>query len=301
MADPDVDRPGSRGYHTSPIPPSPRPSVASRASRSSLRREQERQEGPVHPRPASISYSRPHTPQAVAAPIDGNPRPPASHPPFQSTQSLSSPFFTLINSTSHSSNRQTVHYPTVQYVFADDDPEILTAALAAHHRGDYEGNGEEGERNGPIERAILLDLEPTADGSRFEVAWASSLSPDWAVTSARVSRMEGGGGPVAGIDDSLMLKIEGVGVEPASGPLGKTPTPEADLHASMASASRQQPPAAAEEYGDLLQDFEKRMATLRKVVETGAARQRALAEGSALENVAAPLPPGTRADDAQQR
>jgi hypothetical protein len=201
-----------------------------------------------------------------------------------------------------------VHYPTVQYVFADDDPEILTAALAAHHRAYYEGNGEEGERNGPIDRAILLDMEPTADGSGFEVAWTSSLSPDWAVTSARVSRMEGGGGRAAGIDDSLMLKIEGVGVEPAPRTLGKTPMPEADLHASVASAGRQQAPPAAEEYADLLQDFEKRMATLQKVVETAAARQRALvdaggqfSEGPAPENVAAPFPPGTVADDAQQR
>src|SRR5262249_43559277 len=106
MADSENDRPGSRGYHASPAPPSPRPSVASRPSRSSLRRDQEL---PAQPRPASGVYSRPHTPQYPAAgPIEEPPAlsspplvQPTPPPPF-------SPLFTLLASTSHPSNRQTI-------------------------------------------------------------------------------------------------------------------------------------------------------------------------------------------------
>lgn len=308
MADSDLGRPGSRGYHASPVPPSPRPSVASRASKSSLRRETERQEGSSHHRPGSISHSRPHTPQTTAAPAEEQTQL-SSPSPLQPAQPPFSPLFTLITSAAQSSNRQTVHHPTVHYVFADDDPETLTAALAHHHRGAYDdGEEEEGSSSNPVDRAILLDMEPAADGSGLEVAWASSLTPDWAVTSARVSQMEGGGGGWATSDPSgnnMILKIEGVSIELGSGPLGKAPTPDDELHSSGASAGRQQPPPlpVTDEYGELLQDFEKRMLTLRKVVEAGAARQRALGdqhgqflENTAMEKAAGPFQPEAGGD-----
>ncbi|EAQ83025.1 hypothetical protein CHGG_10843 [Chaetomium globosum CBS 148.51] len=291
MPIPDPDRPVSRGTYTSPAPPSPRPSVASRASKSSLRREQERQgTPPIHPRPTSAAYSRPHTPHTTAvAPAEEPARAPSPPPPPppKPTQQPFSPVFALLNSTSHASNRQTIHHPTVHYIFADDDPERLTAALAHHHgAASYDGNGSE-----VPDRGVLLDLEPTADGAGYEVAWASSLTADWAATSARVSRMEegaAGGATVPGLGGNLVLKIEGVSLEPAavgggggggaSGPLGKgsTSTPEAEMHSSGGSMGRGRSAPASEGYADLLQDFEKRMATLRKVVEAGAARQRAL-------------------------
>ncbi|KAL2262239.1 hypothetical protein VTK26DRAFT_2031 [Humicola hyalothermophila] len=293
MADQHTDRPGSaiagRGYPF-PIPPSPRPSIASRESRSSLRMGQERHETPAQAQPASVAYSRPQTPQTATAPLEEQPQhqqhPRHSPPPHPSQPPSFSPLFALLTSTSHSSNRQTIHHPTVHYVFADDDPEILTAALAHHHRGAYENTVEvDDDPSTPRDRAVILDLEPTVDGSSFEVAWASSLSPDWAVTSARVSRMEGngggggGGGVSAGPSANLVLKIEGVSMEPSSG-LGKTPTSETEFQSSSANVGRHHPAAPeVEGYGDLLLDFEKRMAILRKVVEAGAARQRALGAG----------------------
>ncbi len=278
MTDADNDRPGSRGYFAaSPAPPSPRPSVASRASRSSLRRDQERQELSGHPRPASVAYSRPHTPQyTVANPFE---EPPAASPgprPAQPTPPPFSPLFTLLTSTSHPSNRQTIQYPIVHYIFADDDPEILTAALAHHHGGADPHNDPDAEPNAPPDRAVLLDMERVADGSGVEVAWASSLTPDWAVASAHVSRMEaggggGGGGVAIGPGGNQVLKIEGVSIEPSSGLFGgrKAPAPDTETPA----------PPAPEEYADLLQEFDKRMATLRKVVEAAGARQRALGDG----------------------
>ncbi|KXX74282.1 hypothetical protein MMYC01_208411 [Madurella mycetomatis] len=315
MTEPDTDRPGSSaaGHYASPIPPSPRPSVTSRASRSSLRREQERQEAQAQPRPASVAYSHPQAAQPIAAaPFEEPPRTPSSTSPLQPPQLPAfSPLFTLLTSTSHASNRQTIHHPTVHYIFADDDPEILTAALAHHHSGAYEDpSGEDdgrGSGSGVHDRAVLLDMESAPDGSSLEVAWASSLSPDWAVTSARVSRMEAGGdgAVVAGPNGGLVLKIEGVSLEPSSGaPMGKAGTPEAELQSSGGSTGRQQqqqPPPAAEEYGDLLQDFEKRMAILRKVVEAGAARQRASGTGRDQVSEGLPFRPGVEGDDAQHQ
>ncbi|EGS19348.1 uncharacterized protein CTHT_0048060 [Thermochaetoides thermophila DSM 1495] len=233
MAEPNIPRPGSAaaagGYRTSPVPSSPRPSVASRASRSSLRKEQERQETLVqHSRPTSMGkYSHSGSPQLGVpsveggAPMSPTPQPIQAAPPF-------SPFFTLLTSTSPSTNRQTLHHPTVHYIFADDDPEILTAALAQHHRSSEVegGNGEAGDDDsnddsGPKDRAIIVDVEASPDGTGFEVAWASSLSPDWAVTMARVDRMGsyGDGGAALGPGGNLVLKIEGVSIEPSAGPM----------------------------------------------------------------------------------
>ncbi|KAK4153367.1 hypothetical protein C8A00DRAFT_43726 [Chaetomidium leptoderma] len=220
-----------------------------------------------------------------------------THPTF-------SPVFTLLSSTSHSSNRQTTHHPTVHYIFADDDPEILTAALAHHQGVAYDDSGDEGGQSDSPDRGVLLDMEPTADGSGLEVAWASSLTPDWAATSAHLSRMEGGNGAAAAeLGANLVLKIEGVSIEPSSGPLGKAPTPETEMQSSGGSAGLPQ-----EEYADLLHDFEKRMSTLRKVVEAGAARQRALgdgggqfSQGTVKERAAAPFRPETGGDGAEGR
>ncbi|KAK4124242.1 hypothetical protein N657DRAFT_644454 [Parathielavia appendiculata] len=315
MADPDPDRPGSRGYHASPVPPSPHPSIASRTSRSSLRREQERREAPAsHPRPASAAYSsRPHTPHAAATAAAGPvlaDHPPSASPPPPPPQPARPPFspvFALIASTLHSSNRQTIHHPTVHYIFADDDPERLTSALAYYNGAGYDGEDGEGDSDGPSpkDRGILLDMEPTPDGGSgygYEIALASSLTPDWAVTSARLSLMEEAGnssGGVAargGLGNNLVLKIEGVSIDPPSsaagpGPMGMTPTPEMEMPSSDGSSVRQQQPAPSggEDYSSLLQEFEKRMSTLRKVVEAGAARQRVLGDivGPVSEGMAA--------------
>ena len=227
--------------------------------------------------------------------------PPPAQPPF-------SPLFTLVASTSHPSNRQTIQYPTVHYIFADDDPEILTTALAHHHGSAFQNNEEDNERDNPPDRAVLLDMETAADGSGVDVSWASSLTPDWAVTSARVSRMEGGsgGGVAVGPGGSNVLKIEGVSLEPSSGRLGKTPASETELQSSGGSTGRQQQQQPATEgYADLLQEFEKRMSTLRMVADAAMARQRALGDGAgqfpegvAMENQPTPSRPGTGGGDA---
>jgi len=92
--------------------------------------------------------------------------------------------------------------------------------------------------------------------------------------------------------------------------LGKASTSaaEAEMQSSGGSTGRGKAAAAPEEYADLLQDFEKRMATLRKVVEAGAARQRALGgagDGQAFGGIPRDVVPAslsrpqTGGDDAQ--
>jgi hypothetical protein len=204
----------------------------------------------------------------------------------------------------------------VHYVFADDDPELLTAALAHHHRGAYDdddanGDDDDDDNDRARDRAVILDMEPTADGSGLEVTWASSLSPDWAVTSARLSSMAiegggavgGGGGGDGGVaaggapNSGLVLKIEGVSIEPSSssgGPMaaaaaaggsnkGVTPPEGTELQSSSPGIAgrQQQATPAVQEYTDLLHEFDKRMRVLRRVVEAGAARQRAAAAAAA--------------------
>lgn len=106
------------------------------------------------------------------------------------------------------SNRTTTHYPTVHYVFDDDDPDILAEALAQQHRAHMGGS-----YHSPSECAILVDVVPSpSKQAGFEVACTSSLSPDWAVVDTRISRMEVAAGTLHGGHSagSLVLEIEGV-------------------------------------------------------------------------------------------
>ncbi|KAK0648851.1 hypothetical protein B0T16DRAFT_290914, partial [Cercophora newfieldiana] len=112
---------------------------------------------------------------------------------------------------------------------------------------------------------------PSDRAPGYEVARASSLSPDWAVVSATLGRMEDThGNLVAAHGDgqgALMLKIEGVSVEPSPALSGKTSTPEGELQSSGAKPPL--PGQVMEEYSGLLSDFDKRMAVLRRVIDAG--------------------------------
>lgn len=293
MTDPDsyTNRPGSAAAarrYGSPAPPSPRPSVASRASRSSLQREREQQD-----RRDSLSHPQSHSqsPQ-THAPIDEDANTTQPAPDHQlptdvehdrALQPHFTPLFALVNPSTHSSQRQKIHHPTVHYIFEDDDPEILTAALAHHHRQGYEQDADyAGGSPYPMERAILLDMVPSDDGTGLKVSQANSLSPDWAVVSTSLTRMEsgaaseghdGGENNGSGHAGPWMLKIDGVAWDPVStgmGTAGKTPTPE-ELQSS-GSGTPLQPSSGG--YTSLAQDFEKRMNLLRRVGEAGAQRQR---------------------------
>ncbi|KAK5659288.1 hypothetical protein OQA88_1381 [Cercophora sp. LCS_1] len=237
MASPS--RPSSAVAGGPSIPSSPRPS----GSRSSLR--------PAAQPPRSIHEE----PQSV----EQGQEPHSTHDGLQ-PPSLA-PVFALISSSTPPATRQNISHPTVHYIFADDDPELWTEALAQHHRA---GGADDAEVS---ERAIVLDMVPADNELGFAVASASSLSPDWAVTSAELSRMGGlaaahGDGPGA-----LMLRIEGVSAEVSEGP-----SPEGELQSSGASGGKEK---KMEEYASLVAEFERRMGVLKKVVDKGGERERA--------------------------
>ncbi|KAH6900043.1 hypothetical protein B0T10DRAFT_13768 [Thelonectria olida] len=195
---------------------------------------------------------------------DRDPSPPATAEPSEllhqddnvpeETTSLSAPLppfepiFTLLTNTT---TNTTVH-PQIHYIFSDDDPSILAAAAAADPAS---------------HRSLVVDLEPAAEGSanRWAVSWASSLSRDFAVTGSNVALQQNEGGDDAGDDDrrgggSLMLRVKGVEREPME--------LRSDSLPSSGSGS-----LGREDVEGLTDDFRRRMAVLKKVVDEGEKRR----------------------------
>ena len=214
--------------------------------------------------PASNALPEPTGPEAhhdEAEPLSASAPPPP--PPFE-------PLFTLLT---NSTTNTTVH-PRVHYVFSDDDPGVMASAAAD-----------------PSHRALVVDLVPapqqsppkttsesvagreganSGDTSGWNIAWASSLSPDFAVTGSQLAVQqhgaEGGG--------ALMLRVEGVEREPVevnSGDAGG-----GSSGSLRNSGSGTVPSGGREDVDALLDDFRRRMDLLRKVVGEGDRRREAL-------------------------
>lgn len=110
----------------------------------------------------------------------------------------------------------------------------------------------------------------------YEVAWASSLSADWAIVSAKVSPMSADDNdadttPARGADGALMLRIEGV--DHAARPPRRSARSKASLDLSSGSSSGVGQPGQQEDYGAIVDEFEKRMMVLRRVLDAGRERQ----------------------------
>ncbi|KAI3390316.1 hypothetical protein diail_10126 [Diaporthe ilicicola] len=220
-------------------------------------------------------------------------------PPFQ-------PLFTLVTDAA----TRATHHPQVHYIFSDDDPDILTAALARHgHQPspDASANQAPPPHAPPNERAIVLDLVPkttdnhqstTLSAPGYDVAWVSSLSSSWAVVNAKTSAMTEESSNNANTLDSessarqrLILRIEGVGDNAVSSTNAALQTPstrtrkrsmdERDLRMSASSPSGAAQDKAKEDYAAIVDEFDKRMSVLRKVVDAGLERQRS-AQGARL-------------------
>jgi hypothetical protein len=147
------------------------------------------------------------------------------------------PFFTLIEDTL----THTHHHPTVHYIFADDDTDIVTeaacrslvqddpfitteAAGLSQQQHDQESEPEPSRLPAPTpgvrEHYLLLDVQPVTSDSTtasYEVTRAHSLSAEWQVTSAAISSAP----TIDAVDEEvegsegLMLRIEGRGVVPS--------------------------------------------------------------------------------------
>ncbi|EFY93855.1 hypothetical protein J3459_016258 [Metarhizium acridum] len=205
----------------------------------------------------------PPVPEAAASPSAGLPDPetrsirhsaepvppPVPPPAFE-------PLFTLVT---NASTGATVH-PRVQYLFSDDDASILS-----HPNDD------------PNHRAMLVDIAPT-EASTWSVQWASSLSPDFAITASQLSVQRSDDASEG--DASMMLRIEGVEREPLDA--GGSSRPNSLPSSGSGAIGRENVDALADE-------FKRRMGVLKNVVAEGGKRR------DILEKQAGSLPgPKTR-------
>ncbi|KAJ1327814.1 hypothetical protein MN608_07145 [Microdochium nivale] len=206
--------------------------------------------------------------------------PRASFPPFE-------PIFTLITNTSNT----TTHHPHVRYIFSDDDPDVLTQALAeCEASAAAEGNNS---------RSMMLDLRPD-DGGGYSVSGVTSLSLSWAVLNAEISRIsppssEGGNGndgqsgSTTGEESTkrperLMLRVDGIESSAMGSEMDLALSDEQSRQGSgsrsgiisgVTSSRADVPPGHdnAEDYGVLIEDFQKRLTMLRRVVDAGEERR----------------------------
>lgn len=202
--------------------------------------------------PPTQATSPPANTESPNPPADSPPRqqhePPQEDEPRDAPDARLPQLFTLV----HNSTSKTTHHPHVHYIFADDDPEVLTRALTASDPAASGGTD--------TTRSILLDIAQGDEG--WQVSHASSLSTDWAVVDAGLRPMEDAEGQ-EGAAGGLMLRIEGV---------------EGDSGNLEASEGARDGRDGREEYGALVGEFERRMGVLRRVVGAGEARRKGLSE-----------------------
>lgn len=185
---------------------------------------------------------------------------PPPPPPFE-------PLFALLTNTTTGT---TVH-PKIHYIFSDDDDASIP--MDAH--------GEDNNASGEQHRGLVVDLVPTAAHDGWAVSCASSLGPDFAVTTTDLSKQQSDGGnggsepsnPGGGGAGSLMLQIEGVSRDPI------------DLRSSEAIGSGSLPSSGSgsgavgrEDVETLADDFRRRMGVLKKVVGEGEKRRAVMAQ-----------------------
>lgn len=157
------------------------------------------------------------------------------------------PVFPLLT---HNSTNTTIH-PHVQYIFSDDDTTALDTASS----------------DDPTHRSIIVDLEPNEKNDGWQVAWASSLSSDFAVTSATLAKPQQNAGDVDadGTNGTLMLRLEGATREPIESRF--------DPDSSQPSSGSASGAIGRDEVETLADDFRRRMGAMRTVVDAGQHRR----------------------------
>ena len=214
------------------------PSHSSSPSKSSLRRAS----GPSNASPRQPALlASPHFDHDLAT-TDDAPQPQVSRSYDEHAVGSSSqpappnfqPFFTLIEDPITHEH----YHPTVHYIFADDDADIITEA-ACRSLEDAQDDGSQAIASGSVrerdsrylpppvagvkEHYLVLDVQPTttitpftqADATvptGYEVTQAQSLSSEWQVFRTNITQA-----PTIGDspeDEGLMLRIEGRGNTP---------------------------------------------------------------------------------------
>lgn len=196
------------------------------------------------------------------------------------------PYYSLISDATKSSTSPETFYPRVRYIFNDDDPDLLTEAFSVQHRAAHgvvhklhtpsESRAGTVSRNKHFtvpDRALLLDLDITSDGQGYTVACATSLTEDWAVTSAKVQHLQTGtSGDVLGEegDQTMVLSIQGSGLptdQPdKAGALTATKVPLGLDETAAPLLRNEKGTSPVGDYDTLVQSFERRMAFLHSCV-----------------------------------
>ena len=214
------------------------------------------------------------------------PNTPETIPSFQS-------FFTLIEDTVTNEH----HHPTVHYIFADDDTDLITeAALRSlevldpsqglalrgntHARAQTAGadaslnsSGLPPPAPGIREHYVVLDVHPLLQplpsqredlsatvpaNYTYEVSSAHSLSAEWQVLRTSISTAPTIGDNPVSEDDGLMLRIEGRGNTP-SDTVGPEKGKGKDLDAEKERESME----------EMIERFQKRLEDIKMVMEAG--------------------------------
>ncbi|KAG5980795.1 hypothetical protein E4U43_006701 [Claviceps pusilla] len=240
---------------------------------------------------ASTQHHHPHQhrhqPQDTSDMTTPAPPPP---PPLE-------PFFTLVTNTTSAT---TIH-PRVQYLFSDDDLSAITANQLSSSSLPSSST-----------RSLVVDLIPTPDNTSWSVSWASSLSPDFALTSSCITvQPDGGGGGGNNSDDNdngkdvhkdslATLRLEGVERDP----------PDASRSAGTGTGTGSLPSSGSgtalgrEDVDALADEFRRRIAVLRKVVGESEKRRMIIEEAEAqshAQNASSPSPHGQDQDQDQQQ
>ncbi|KAL6801126.1 hypothetical protein GGI42DRAFT_325720 [Trichoderma sp. SZMC 28013] len=184
----------------------------------------------------------------------------ADLPPFE-------PIFTLLT---NNTTNTTVH-PRVHYLFSDDDASaVLTAP-----------------QTDPLHRALVVDLAPpAAPNGKWTVSWASSLTPNFAVTASQLSLQQHGGNDAEAGSTSAVLRVEGVEREAVASRPNSLPSSGSGV-------------VGRENVEQLTDEFRRRMGVLKKVVDEGERRREALSRLS--EGRVQHLDQGEEHDDAGER
>ncbi|KAI1077628.1 hypothetical protein F5B20DRAFT_550826 [Whalleya microplaca] len=274
--------------------------------------------------PAMEQHQQQRQPSPLTAPEAPNANLNPNSNPSISINNLPPPTFAPLFALVSNTTTRTTHHPHVRYIFSDDDPDILTRELAdlvdadpslspnpgtsasassLHPPHSHSHHPRPGQGYRHNHRAMLLDLAPAGSGAGYDVAWASSLSPSWAVLGAQLSPISPpsssdgqshhhdgnpyereGNGNGGNRPDRLMLRIEGVESSEGGGSGGGSSD---FLRASGDMASRQPGSGSAsasghsagggDDYAGLVDEFDRRMAVLRKVADAGEERRRKIA------------------------
>ncbi|RGP60657.1 hypothetical protein FLONG3_10788 [Fusarium longipes] len=169
--------------------------------------------------------------------------------PVESEMPSFEPLFTLLT---NSTTNTTVH-PRIHYLFSDDDHSVLSTPT-----------------QDPSDRALVVDLAPAPEGSpnRWAVSWASSLTPDFAVTESSVAVQQSEGDE----NNGAILRVEGVEREPVEARPDSLPN-------SGSGA------IGGEDTDVLAEDFRRRMGVLKKVVDEGEKRRMAIGQNEQSQHV----------------